>query len=375
MSAIVAARHTSRLLLAFGLTVAIHSATVAQQSEFQATRFVPVDTCAVISVNMKSILQKMDCDDPLVKKFLDSSEEATGMNFARIDRIITMVSSRASKDPNDPGIPSATLTQYLDDVDPATLVVKNELANSCTFQPEQYNEQEIYVGSYSTPISGGLTNPVLFFPDSRVVIHGDANMIRQMIDGESALSAGMELVNNIDHKAELHMVFEDGRHLTRLLGVAGESVAAGMADMLNGLKRLEIIGDFQRDPPLQITIEMDTPEQAAQLIGLVNAGRLMLPGVFDRLEDQLDLPPVDADDELATLSRHTMRDVISLGRSLVNELHQASDGGTVTISLPQCEGLDQLPQLGGQVLGAMVVQPNQWGAPPAPPGRFWEEVD
>ena len=104
------------IIKAFGLTglflsvclLALLAQSQAQLSEFEFARFVPGKTFAALSINMESVMQRMDKDDPLVRKFLNETKESSGMDFSQTTRVLILICG----DVPDARSPVAVLIQH-----------------------------------------------------------------------------------------------------------------------------------------------------------------------------------------------------------------------------------------------------------------------
>ncbi len=338
-----------RLTAVVWLTLWFGSSLDAQLSEFEATRFVPARTCAAMSVNMGAVMEKIDQQDPLVRKFLDAARESSGIEFARMSRLLVMMPVRNDGD-SDLYMPVAILMQQSDEFDSAAFIQTNQLPDIFQFEIEKYKGLDIYVGTYQTPAGATEKGPSFFFPAANIVVQSDVNIIRQMIDGESEISDGKELVNNLDPNVEIHLLVNDGSALQQL--DAGE----GLMGLAAGLRHLEIVGSYDRDPPVQATIEMATNAHVVELTQLINTLRVAIPGMLAGWETELDKRAGETDNPLEAAGLQTCRDLIALGNTALQNMTIERADVTLHISIGNVAGLEQLPTLLGQMMGMQIVE-------------------
>ncbi len=324
----------------------------AQLSEFETTRYVPAETIAAVTINMRTIIEQMNLEDPLVRKFLDVGEEKGGMDYSKLNRILVMFSPR-DEEHTAFGPPAAMLIQFNEPFDYREFMEHNA-SDYLDFEIEDYEGHEIHVGRFTYEGAAG-DGPGYFFPEDDTIVQGTRKVIQQMIDGETADSPGMELVNNLDHDAEIHVVVEDGSQIAEMLGLPPGLNDLGVNELAEGLRRLEFIASYDQQPPVQLTIEMNTVDQANQVIGLINAGRVAAPGALDGMEDGLDEQAERGGPELQDEAIQVLRDLIVLGNSALREMKIERNEATIRITLGQIEGLEKLPQLFGQAMGAMML--------------------
>lgn len=336
------------------------SPLAAQLSEFETTRFVPAETFIALSINMESILGKVDAGDPLIRKLLDSGTTSTGFNLGNLERLMFLVSAERSAE-REFEMPALMLMRFTSEVDSAAILGKADSEEYLQYETSEYNGQQIHSGRYVFD-SGVHSGPTLFFPDEYTVVQGDAGVIRQMIDGESEMSSGMDLVNNLDPEAELQLVIEGGSGLQSFSMETLEIMMPGasqFSELVYGLRHLEVLASYQEEIPVSITIEMKSEALANQVMGLLNAGRLAAPGALEGLSGELDkemsrfADRVDSD--LMARGVGAVEELLALGKTALEKLNVQQDGATIVISVPEIEGLEQLPQLTGMSMGMSVV--------------------
>ena len=316
----------------------------AQLSEFKFTRFVPSNTCAAMSLNMQAIFDRVDLDDRRLSQVLEA--EIFGFDISGLDRILVIITTQ-SKDSDALGpAPMAVMMVFRDPVDEKEYFENHRMSTFVNFESETYNGQEIFEGRFKENYGGDNLGQAWYFPDEKTLIQGNRYVIRQMIDEESSMSDGMELVNNLDFEAELHFLLK-GDQIPEEMSSAG--LGLGLAsDTFRDARRVEVVGSYEEQPPLRVTIEMNSEDSLNQVRGLINAGRIAAPGALDGFEQNAPhLVPAEMEESL--------RQLVALGRTSLRELQIQQDGNSLTITLENVDGLEELPHLIMVVVGSMIL--------------------
>ena len=335
--------------LAAGLVVLVislptHSKLQAQLSEFKLTRFVPNDTFAALYLNTDAIFEKVDFDDPVVAKLFEAAG-GYGWN-PNLEQALFLFSSKV--DDERPGaMPVVTLMKFNQPITPEAWFQKHQLSTFVQFEPKDYKDQEIYEGKFKQAHGSDEFDQAFFFPDEKTVVVADREMVRHAIDGESTNSASMDLVNNLDTEAELHFLFEGSDKIdANVLGGLGFGTLIG--GLIGDAKRLEVLGSYSEQRPLQITIEMNNDEQMDRVVEMIDAGVAAAPLALDGVAERLDeLAP----DEAAP----AFRDLIALGRTALEKMKTKRENTTLRITLERVDNLENLPQLLIVSLGALLL--------------------
>ncbi len=355
------------LFVAISLVVSIPAKPLtAQLSEFDSTRFVAEDTYLAISINWRAMLERIDSDDPLVRKLLDSAEEDGGLPFGQLERIILMVSSRIDETSEFSPPPVANLLQFGDAIDSEAILRKAQenFGDSIQLSPEDYKGQLIHVGKTvdQDGVMFGGVMPAYFFPAENTLVQTDESMARQMIDGEANPGAAMELVNGLDSAAVLNLVLEEGSNLTAMPwfgmmvspvpGVAGMDVR----ELVESVARLEIVASINDATPIRITLEATSEAKAEKLLKAIKTVLADAPAWLDNVLGMIAVDEARHDNELMAKGFQANRDLIGFFRTAVEKAEVARDGATIRLTVNDLERTDRIPTLIAQSLGMQMLQ-------------------
>ena len=332
----------------------------AQISEFESTRFIAQETYVALSLNVPELLKHVDRNDSFIKKFI----EGVKIDNATIDncqRLLVMLSTDRSASEHDFDSPGAYLIQYDCDLDRDAFMKHyfnhTPFANSTpTIVPVEHQGQTIYSAKYDE--GNFSSNVAIFFPAENIVVAGTASMMRQMIEGESADSPGMGLVNSLDSEVDFHLLIGDGAQL------ANDPMFSQMLlwylpnpEIIQAIKRLEIIADLDSEQGITATVQMNSVESAAQMEETLNALLQAAPGTLDVLDASIAELASDENDKAINV---VWKKFVALGKESLGACTVARDDRVVELKIQNVKGLRELPQMIGQVISYQHIQMEKW---------------
>jgi hypothetical protein len=325
----------------------------AETPEAKPTRFVPADTYAAMSLNMRAILEKVDLDDPLLVQLRQLSHlNSAFLVIPKLERTVLLFPSQVEKN-SRPTSPRGALMQFRATISPKAFFDMMPDSKYFESKHKDYKGQQIHVRRWSQGIRKGRESKVVwFFPEENVVASGTRHVVRQMIDGESSKSDGKELISTLDPKAELHFILKgndkiDVRMLASVFGHFEFLPARLFGEAMQSAKRAEFLFSYAEKVPVQVTIEMKTDEDMDRLMEQIKVGRAAAPEILD-LAEQHEIPREKQ-------VQPPFRELIALGRTAVKEMKMKRDAATLRITLDHVDGLEKLPQLYMTCLGILAA--------------------
>jgi hypothetical protein len=313
----------------------------AQSSEFEATRFAPTDTWAAMSLNMQKILEKVDFEDPLIARLTDLG---SGNLWDRhLERVMVLFSSKSDGE-SLLTRPVARLLKYRQPLNPQQFFETHHLAGMVDFPQQVYKGQPMYEAKFKENFGARGLDQGWFFPEENVVIEGSPDILRQMIDSESTLSDGMELVNRLDAEAEMHFLLQ-GSDRIDAERISGMGAGMLMGRLIANARRVEILGRYDATTPLQLTIEMDTDEHMDELMEMIDAARAAAPLALDGLERQITKMSDGLREELRESAGKSLKELVGLVRTSVKQVNIEREGTNLRMTLDHVDGLEKLPHL------------------------------
>lgn len=347
-----------RLLAALlvGVCCALPIAANAQLSESEVTQYVPAEAFLVLSMNMETVMQKVDPDGKILKQYRER-DRFSSIDFTETSQYLMIVTGGVEPE-NEYDLPALMITRYGETLQPEAYnkhASEQGFGLTMTYESEAYKDHEIYLGSYEqadgTIVMGSTS--AHFFPGDNLVAAGTESVIKAVIDSLGDDSPGQELAGNLNMDAELHLLIDDGNNivkapffemmlgeLTQELGLPG---GVDARELLESLERLELIVDSSQMVPVQATIEMKSEGSAEKVEELIRTGLQAAPGLLMMGESALDDAIENEQEEIAPVG-DLMKRLVALGKTAVEDIQVERNGGTIQIQLGNIDGLDQLPQ-------------------------------
>ena len=87
-----------------------------QLSEGEMTRFMPTETFLLVSINMETVMQGVDKDSDLLKKFR-TREKFSPTDFTEVSQYLMLVTANEFENASEYDLPGAIITRYAEAVD------------------------------------------------------------------------------------------------------------------------------------------------------------------------------------------------------------------------------------------------------------------
>jgi len=325
------------------------SVSEAQMSESETTQYAPSGTFLFVSLNMERILEQIDLNQSVLKKFR-ARKNFSSTDLTETQRVLMLLTESVADEPDEMDIPGVLIQRFKSDIDKSAFLTKMEGQSfgGLEFEKIEYGDHEFMQGKLNSPdgvmVVGG--TPAYLFTQSDIVASSNDQLIRQMIDTHQDDTVGKEFLANIDTQAEIHFLMEDGkklaalpafRFMTEFMNVPGFDIP----ELINSIERVEVVADTEQMTPVQGTLEMTTEKAAEEAEDLIKALLQAAPGVLMMGKGELDAA-IERDDKQIAGMVEPLKELIQLGEKAVAEIEVSRDGSQVNIELGSIDGLDKL---------------------------------
>lgn len=329
-------RFIELLILSLSVALVAVTASFGQISEFRFTRFAPAGTYAAASINVGSLLEKVDLDNPLLVKLKQTPALDSGfLEDPRLERAIFMVGSKAKL-----GRPApycyAWVFEMAEPLEPKAFFDQMGFAKITKVAGDTYKGQMIYVCDTQELGRAKQSADAWIFPEEHGAILARRHTLEQMIDGHDSVQEALSLVNRLKADADLHFVFRPNQK-----GFRGHWTELGfgtiVADLIQEARKVEVQINLSSQRPVQVEIEYPTEDDAKIFQQLWQLNKQTVMKSLD-LMHEFDLPEGE--------ERQTaVREFIQLIRVVVKKVKIEQERMTVRLTLDPFQGLDRLPQL------------------------------